>query len=323
MTDTTDTAVKRDVRGTPRWSRVIVGSTSAMTFTLAQMAPMVLITAAFLLRGDELAGAQWGGIPIVLHLAATSVIVPLAAQAFAGPVYIAVSGIPRRDHTAIAARCVRVLPRSIHTGAPVSVLLGIIVGSAMALTPTELIAFFAYLALNVAFAVSLTFAYVVSSAPIVILGWGVFAGALAAAPTVWWLPSAAATVVCAVAVWSVARVHGRDEAPMPSLRSSAAASARGVATALPLSGLPLMVFIDDPRGTSMAALFLAILPAVLLYQIYFSLVARRLWGEIDSFRRGLEARRAGVARRIDGADPPIHLAWRSRPVLGHRRSALP
>jgi hypothetical protein len=207
----------------------------------------------------------------------------------------------------------RVLPRSIAIGAPVAALLGFLVGSAMALKPTEFLAFLAYLALNVAFAVSLTFAYVVSSSMIVILGWSVFAVALAVAPTVWWLPSGAATVVCAAAVSAVAHVHGRDNSALPPVRASAAAGARGLATALPLWGLPLMVFIDDPRGTSMAALFLAILPAVLLYQIYFSFVARPLWSEIDMFRRGLE--RVGPASLGALAAPIRRSIWRGETVL--------
>lgn len=302
------------VRSTPRWSRMIVGSTSAMTFALAQMAPMVLITAAFLLRGDELSAVTWGGLPVVFYLAATSVIVPLAAQAFSGPVYASMGGLPRRHHSAVAARCLRVLPLSLLTGVPAALLLAVIVAASMGLSLAQFAAFLCFLSLNVAFAVSLTFAYVVSSAPVVVTGWAVFAGSLVLAPTLWWLPATAATLICASAVWLLARLYGQDESETPSIRVSFVASARGLATALPLWGLPLAVFIADPSGTSMAALFLAILPAVLLYQVYFSLVARPLWGEIDLFRRGLE--RAEPSALYALGAPIRRSTWRGELVLG-------
>ena len=297
----------------PRHHRVIVGSTSAIWFILAQLAPMVLISSAFLASGDVLTETLWGGVPIITHLAITSVIMPLAAQASSGAVYSAIEGLPPRDFGAIAARCIRVAPRSLAIGAPFAAVLALILASAFGLTSEGTVALLAYVGVNFVFAAAISFAYVVRSTPIIVSSWAAFALGLAIGPTLWWLPATLAAVVCILALVIVAWGQPKESDRLPSMLTAVKHSARGVLDALPLWSIPYLVLVTNPAETSMGILFLGILPALMLYQLYFSLVARPMWTELHLFRVKLE--RATLTDAVDIDLPLRRLARFGRMVL--------
>lgn len=272
----------------PRHHRIVVGSSSVVWFILAQLAPMVLISSAFIARGNELSVTLWGGVPIITHLAITSVIMPLAAQASSGAIYSAIEGLPSRDFGAIAARCIRAAPRSLSMGAPLAAVLALVLAAAFGLSFEGTMALLAYVGVNFVFAAAITFAYVVRSTPIIVSSWAAFALGLAIGPELWWLPATLAAAVCVLSVVVVAWGRMPESRRLPSMRSSIRHSVRGVLDALPLWSIPYLLLVTNPAETSMGILFLGILPALILYQLYFSMVARPMWTELHLFRRNLE-----------------------------------
>ncbi|MET0813114.1 MAG: hypothetical protein ABWY03_08670 [Microbacterium sp.] len=284
----------------PRHQRIIVGSPSSVWFILAQLAPMVLISAAFLARGEVLTDTLWGGVPIITHLAATSVIMPLAAQASSGAVYSAISGLPPRAFGAIAARCVRAAPRSIAIGAPFAALLALVLAVALGLNAEGTAALLAYVGVNFIFAAAITFAYVVRSTPIIVASWTAFAVGLAVGPQFWWLPATLAAVVCIASVVTVASAQRTSPVVLPPVSQAIRHSVRGVLDALPLWSIPFLILVTNPADTAMGTLFLCVLPALILYQVYFSLIARPMWLELHLFRTALERTTVTEATSIGG-----------------------
>lgn len=139
---------------------------------------------------------------------------------------------------------------------------------------------------NVCFAATLTPAYALRDPGMLMAGWLTYAWVLWLVPQAWYAPPLVSAGV--LAVMTLRRSRGAVEVGRASWSQSVVGIVRSLADAIPLWIVPLTVYLYGiPITMTMLLLFIALMPALITYQVYFVSMSDRTWRSIDSFKASI------------------------------------
>lgn len=262
---------------------------SRILYITMQLYPLLLLTPIFLLVSPMIALTNVAGVPLSQLLVASAVLGPLLTQAVAGPVFSSLDRIPAGDSRAISAATLRSMPSALLISAPFVLLVAWALSTTTHTSPGGTLALAGLLEVNILFAASLVPAFSLRSGSLLALGWTSYGAALYYVPTLWWAPAITGFLsqLIIAAIRSRLRLH---DAPLASAKEMALGAVRGISAALPLWGLPIALYLQNPSHFASGVIFVAMVPALVAYHVYFSTVAVPIWRMLDRVRALLATR---------------------------------
>lgn len=277
---------------------------SQILFISVQLYPLLLLAPIFFLVSPAIASSSVAGVPLSQLLIASAVFGPLLTQSVSGPVFRSLDRIPAGDARGISAATLRSMPSALLVSAPFVLMVAWALSAIMHTGSNGYVALVGLLEVNMLFAASLVPAFSLRSGSLLALGWTSYGAALYYFPTVWWAPAIAGFLsqLIIAAIQSRLKLRG---ASLASARAMALGAIRGIAAALPLWGLPIALFLQEPSRFASGIVFVALVPALIANHIYFSTVAIPIWRTLDRVRgllatrpyREAQADVIGVARK--------------------------
>ncbi|MCW2769576.1 MAG: hypothetical protein JWR27_1009 [Aeromicrobium sp.] len=283
-------------RGTP--------ASTGPLFILAQFVPMLVLAGAYFHANHRIEASSLGGVRLDRLLLTSAVIAPLLTQSVSGPLFRSLEIRPTRRLADSAALTLRNLPRATAVATPIVIASAGATAWALGMSRAGAVALAAVAGVHVLFASTLVPAYAHRNGWLLILGWSSYAVTLAWAPQIWWAPSVVGFVSELLVLLTVCSTRMAG-VPVAGYRAMLAGLLRGVSLAFPLWCLPVMVYLATDGDVSPVAIFLAMTPALLAYQVYFVTVATPVWTTLDGARRML-------------ADDAYPRARRELAVIDHR-----
>lgn len=256
------------------------------------MSPVILLSAAFPTISEELATVSVGGITIDRIILAGAVVTPWLSQAFTAPFYLEYDKYDPGSAVSVARHVLSRWPMIALGCVPIAVVVALLETMLLGWSPMAGLALGVMLMLNVLFGQSLTAAYMRRSSVLLGYAWVIYAIALVAAPALWWFPPVAGLLSQVLVMLVQARgVPAPQRAPR-----QAVGAVRGALTASAIWALPCVMFIREPSTFPAAVVFASLIPAVIVYQIFFLCVSDNLSGRIKALQWTLENDPAPLAR---------------------------
>lgn len=272
----------------PRFSKLSPRQLSSsarrnLWFILAQFAPMAVLSYVFIQVNPVLEATRVGSMRVFEIMVIASVISPLVSQTISGPIFRAYDRLRVRDRATIAKTTLYALPKALLVGAPTLVLVVGMAGVVRHWSREDFLIVLAAVGANVCFAATLTPAYARRSPGMLVAGWLTYAWVLWLFPQAWYAPP----LVAAVVLVGVSVRLSRDavEVSRVSVWQSVIGLIRSLADAVPLWIVPMTVYLYGiPVTMTMLLLFVALMPALITYQVYFVSMSDPTWRSIDRFK---------------------------------------
>lgn len=244
------------------------GGPRAAVELLLHLSPVIILAIAFPLATGRIEQVRVDGVGLTELVLASSLTVPWLSQAVCLPLYRAIGHLMQEgDLDRIGRRFVEVWPATLAQSLPVVVLFAVPVELAMRWSWQPLLAYLVLCALHTVFVQSLIIANVGRLRGRWALAWTAYAAALLVAPELWFLPPIAGLVT---QLWPLRRHLGALRHPaVTDVRDVAADLGRGLLLGSVLWADKLFLFLRSGTGFEVSTVFLALLPAVLAYNIYF------------------------------------------------------
>jgi hypothetical protein len=257
------------------------------------MAPVILLSTTFPIIADELGTVSVASVPLERVILAAAVVTPWLSQAFSAPFYLEYDQYDATSATSVARHVLSRWPLVALGCAPIAFAAALVETMLLGWSLTTGFFLGVLLLFNVLFGQSLTPAYMRRSSILLGSAWVTYAVTLLAVPTVWWLPPVAGMLSqLLIMLWQAGGMPARRKAPRQSL-----GAIRGALSASAIWALPCVIFLRQPLSFPAAVVFASLIPAVMIYQIFFLCVSDNLSHHIDALRRTLDHDPAPVARR--------------------------
>ncbi|MGO8882586.1 MAG: hypothetical protein ACLQI7_02575 [Streptosporangiaceae bacterium] len=262
-----------------RWSPAAAGR------LLAQLSPVIFLSAAYPLAAGRLSAVAVGGLPFPRLLLATSVTAPWLSQIVCMPLFTALSPhAAGRDPQQLRVRALEAWPCSFAAAIPALAVMAVPVWLTEHWRLSAILVYATLCLLNAVFAQSLVYSVVSRHNLLWLAGWGAYAAALLVIPRVWFAPPLAGLwVQIAYLVW-----HTRYS-PLHVLRPHRifADLGKGALLGCLLWSDKYLYFLRFPHDFRAGVLFGAMVPAIVAYNFYFALLAPRTDGLVESVRRAM------------------------------------
>jgi hypothetical protein len=267
------------------------------------LSPVALLTVVFPIASERISTVQIDGVGLGAVLLASSLTVPWLSQAVCLPLYRGIGGLEDAGTHALRARFVAVWPLVLLRSAPVLVVFAVPVQLVMDWPVTALGAYLLLALLHLAFAQSLVLTTAGRSRVSWAVSWAAYAVALLAAPTLWVLPPLVGLLTQLVVLRrqlpQALRLIALDR------RDVLADLLRGLLLGSVLWADKLLFFLTAGTAFAVDTVFLALLPAVLAYNVYFVVLAPSFDRTVKDLRRAMEEdpldRLDGASRSVVGA----------------------
>jgi hypothetical protein len=258
-------------------------------FQLAlHLSPVLLLTTIFPLVSPEITATRIGGVSLTSVVLASSMTVPWLSQSVCMPLYRGIGehmGVD--DRKALLDNFCRVWPLVALRALSVVAVFAIPVQLVMDWSVDALGAYLLLTILHLFFVQLLVISNTADRRPLWAAAWTGYAAVLFIAPTLWFLPPIAGIVVLLVPL----RRHVRQFAHPLRLdaRDVAADLLRGLLLGAVLWADKLLFLLTAGRDFDVQTVFLALLPAVLAYNMYFVVLAPRFDADVRTMRAAMEA----------------------------------
>ena len=260
--------------------------------TLVQIAlhlsPVLLLTTIFPLVSPEISATRVDGVGLTSIVLASSMTVPWLSQSVCMPLYRGIGEhLGAGDRDALLASFCRVWPLVALRALSVVAVFAIPVQLVMDWSAGAFGAYLGLTILHLFFVQLLVISNTADRRPLWAAAWTAYAAILFIAPTLWFLPPVAGILVLLVAL----REHVRQFAhPLHlDVRDVASDLLRGLLLGAVLWADKLLFFLTAGRDFDVDTVFLALLPAVLAYNMYFVVLAPRFDDDVRSMRAAMES----------------------------------
>jgi len=254
---------------------------------LLHLSPVLLLSLAFPVVSERIAAVQIGGASLTGVVLGSSLTVPWLSQSVCMPLYRGVGPqIEAGDRAALRSRFCAVWPLIALRALPVVAVFALPVQLVMGWSLPALAAYLALSILHLVFAQLLVLTNAPGQRPLWALAWAGYAGALLVAPTVWFLPVVVGILIQLVPL----RRHLRELARPVHLdrRDVVGDLLGGLLVGSVLWADKLLFFLTAGRDFAVNTVFLALLPAILAYNLYFVLLAPRFDRSVRALRTAME-----------------------------------
>jgi hypothetical protein len=267
------------------------------------LSPVALLTVVFPVASERIGSVQIDGVGLGAVLLASSLTVPWLSQAVCLPLYRGIGGLQDAEPAALRARFMAVWPLVLLRAAPVLVVFAVPVQLVMGWSAKALGAYLLLALLHLAFAQSLVLTTAGRSRVSWAVAWAAYAVALLAAPTLWVLPPLVGLFTQLVVL---RRQLPHALRPVPLDRRDVLSDlVRGLLLGSVLWADKLLFFLTAGSAFAVDTVFLALLPAVLAYNVYFVVLAPAFDTSVRDLRRAMEDhpldRLDGASRSVTGA----------------------
>ncbi len=255
---------------------------------IAYLSPVLLLSAAYPIATRRLAGDTVGGVQLTTLLLAASVTVPWLTQSVCLPLYRAVAPqMAAGDTGAIRGRLCEVWPSTFLRCLPVVAAFTLAIELSTGWSLRSIGVYVGLCVLYVAFSQSLVLSILDRRRALWAAGWAAFAACLLAAPALWFLPPVAGVTTQLLPL----RHHlARMVRPVSLERADVAADLlRGLLLGAVLWADKLLLFVRSGPHFAVTTVFVALLPAILVYNYYFVRLAPRFDAMVLALRSSMES----------------------------------
>ena len=258
------------------------------TELLLHLSPVILLTTVFPIASSRIAGESVGGVSLTAMLLASSLTVPWLSQAVCLPLYRGIGPLVEAgDTVALQARFMAVWPLVLLRAVPVVAVFALPVQIVMQWPLSALAVYCALCVLHLAFAQSLVLTNVGGRRRMWAVAWTAYAVALLVAPAWWFLPPLVGLLTQLVPLW---RQLGEARRPhVLDRRDVAADLLRGLFVGAVLWADKLVFFLAADGEFAVQTVFIALLPAVLAYNVYFVALAPSFDRSVATLRAAMES----------------------------------
>ena len=254
---------------------------------LLHLSPVALLTLIFPVVSDRLNAVQVGGTSLTALVLASSLTVPWLSQAVCLPIYRGLGSLTDSgDVDQLRARFCAVWPLLALRALPVILLFAVPVELVMGWSVEALGAYVAMCVLQMLFAQSLVLTNMSGHRRAWALAWAVYAVVLLVAPQLWALPPLAGLLTQLVPMRRQLR-HLRTFVVLDR-RDVHADLLRGLLMGAVLWSDKFLFFLTAGTRFAVDTVFLALLPAVLAYNLYFVLLAPSFDASVRRLRTAME-----------------------------------
>jgi hypothetical protein len=274
--------------GARRFSRHAAGRPFATLGQLVlHLSPVILLTTVFPLVSEDISNTRIGGVSLTSVVLASSMTVPWLSQSVCMPLYRGIGEhLHAGDRDALVRTFCRVWPLVALRGLSVIALFAVPVQLVMQWPLSVLGAYVALALAHLFFVQLLVLANTPDQRWLWAAAWTGYAAALFLVPTLWFLPPLAGIAVLLVPL----RRHIPQLARPMVLdgRDVFADLVRGLLLGAVLWADKLLFFLTGGRQFDVDTVFLALLPAVLAYNVYFVVLAPRFDRDVAAMRAAME-----------------------------------
>lgn len=254
---------------------------------LLHLSPVALLTVVFPIASARIGSAAVDGVDLTTLLLASSLTVPWLSQAACLPLYRGIGTLlAEGDREALRARFCAVWPLVLLRSMPVVVIFAVPVQLVMGWPPPAMGAYLLLAVLHLLFAQSLVLTNMGGQRLQWALAWGAYAVALLASPTSWVLPPLAGLLVQLIPL----RRHLKQalHPVIADRRDVLSDLVRGLLLGAVLWSDKLLFFLTAGARFAVDTVFLALLPAVLAYNLYFVTLAPSFDRSVRDLRAAME-----------------------------------
>ena len=255
---------------------------------IAYLSPVLLLSVAYPIATARLTRDSVGGAHLTTLLLAASVTVPWLTQSVCLPLYRAVAPqLDAGDADAVRARLCEVWPSTFLRSLPVVAAFTLAVELSTGWSLPAIGVYVGLCVLYVAFSQSLVLSILDRRRLLWAAGWAAFAACLLAAPALWFLPPIAGV---ATQLLPLRRHLARLLRPVRLERADVAVDlVRGLILGAVLWADKLLLFVRSGGHFAVTTVFIALLPAILVYNYYFVRLAPRFDAMVLELREGMES----------------------------------
>ncbi|MEU2349065.1 hypothetical protein [Modestobacter sp. NPDC013298] len=255
---------------------------------LLHLSPVALLTLVFPVVSDRIGSVQVDGVGLGTIVLTASLTVPWLSQAVCMPLYRGVGSLAEgADVDALRARFCAVWPQLAVRGLPVVAVFAVPVQLVLGWPLGALGAYVAMCVLQLLFAQSLVLSNMQGHRWSWAAAWAAYALVLLLVPQLWALPPLAGLLTQLVPMRRHLR-HLRG-AVVVDPRDVRADLLRGLLVGAVLWADKLVFFLAAGRGFAVDTVFLALLPAVLAYNVYFVVLAPAFDTAVTALRTAMES----------------------------------
>lgn len=249
---------------------------------LAQLTPVLCLSAAYPLVGVQLRTARVDSISTVALILSASLITPWLSQIVCMPLFAALSGKPEQDR--LASAWLSRWPFVAAASLPVAGMFGAAVGVTLGWNSAAIGALMLLCALNALFSQSLVVGILQRNYLPWAVAWFTFALALVVLPKVWFLPPVAGLFTQLVYLAGTRPARPR----LRVTRGVLLQFVKGMLIGAVLWSDKLFFYIRSPRDFQARYVFLAVMPAIVAYGYYFVRLAPGLDEIVTEMRATME-----------------------------------
>lgn len=252
---------------------------------ISQLSPVIFLSLAYPLAAGRLSAVNVGGLPFPRLLLATSITAPWLSQIVCTPLFTALSPhVTGCDSSQLRARALGAWPWAFPAAVPVVIVLVVPVWLTEHWRLPAVLTYATLCLLNAAFAQSLVYSIVSRHSILWMTGWAAYAVALFIIPRVWFLPPVAGMSLQALYLGWQTRYSPLHLSRPVHLTADLA---KGAMLGCILWSDKYLYFLRFPGRFNAAVLFGAMLPAIVAYNFYFTLLAPRTDGLVESVRKAM------------------------------------
>ncbi|HEX8627701.1 MAG TPA: hypothetical protein VF755_05970 [Catenuloplanes sp.] len=281
------TGPRRPPAGVPR------GAAGRLRELLLQMAPVILLSAAFPVATQRMLTSQVGDAPLTVLLLASSLTVPWLSQIVCMPLFNGLWELTGKgDPRGLAGRVLDTWPAGFAAALPVVALFAVPMGVVMRWGAVALLCYLALATLHLTFAQALVFAIANRDGTAWAVGWAAYAATLVAAPTAWYAPPLVGIATQIGYLW-----HAAGRGPRPTrVAGLGAILAKGALLGSLLWCDKYLYFLRWHRDFDAGLVFAAMIPAIVAYNYYFIVHAPRVDTLVGRVRHAMEHEPLDVLR---------------------------
>lgn len=252
------------------------------------LSPILLLGLAYPLSSRRLSVDQVGGVPLTTMLLAASVTVPWLTQAVCLPLYRALAPqIERADITNVKGRFCDVWPSAFARSLPAIAVFAVPVELATRWGIEAIGAYLVLCVLYVLFAQSLLISIVSRNRFSWAVAWSSLAVTLFLVPGLWFLPPLVAVVTQVVPLRG--QLHRLKRPARLAWGAVVVDLGRGLILGSVLWSDKLVLFLRNGSHFAITAVYLGLLPAILVYNYYFVALAPRFDVSVKELRGAMES----------------------------------
>ena len=254
---------------------------------LLHLSPVALLTLVFPIVSERISEVRIGGVGLSALVLAASLTVPWLSQAVCMPLYRGVGALSDgKDVDALRARFLAVWPLLALRALPVVAVFAVPVQLVMGWSLTALGAYLAMCVLQLLFAQSLVLSNMLGHRWSWAAAWTAYALVLLLVPQLWALPPLVGLITQLVPMRRQLRHLGTRV--VLDRRDVAGDLRRGLLMGAVLWADKLVFFLAAGDRFAVDTVFLALLPAVLAYNVYFVVLAPVFDASVRSLRTAME-----------------------------------